>query len=123
MRWILQLIDVFKYIYSRGIIYGDISCYNILLDKHLNVKLIDFTGSLINRSPLLALYLVQAQPLYLSTPQKDKIFAFGLACYYILIYHIAFYKLFNNNIKNRYKQRIFPELKSLGAFKVIIRGY
>ncbi|OCK87127.1 uncharacterized protein K441DRAFT_595622, partial [Cenococcum geophilum 1.58] len=52
------LIDVLKYIYSKGIIYGDISCYNILLDKHLNVKLIDFASLLINRSPLLALYSV-----------------------------------------------------------------
>ncbi|XTI91697.1 hypothetical protein V2W45_1247715, partial [Cenococcum geophilum] len=52
------LIDVLKYVYFRGIIYSNISYYNILLNKHLNAKLIDFAGSLINRSPLLALYLV-----------------------------------------------------------------
>ncbi|OCK93227.1 uncharacterized protein K441DRAFT_567046, partial [Cenococcum geophilum 1.58] len=52
------LTDVLKYIYSRGVIYGNISCHNILLDEHLNVKLINFAGSSINGSPLLALYLV-----------------------------------------------------------------
>ncbi|OCK97203.1 uncharacterized protein K441DRAFT_548618, partial [Cenococcum geophilum 1.58] len=52
------LIDVLKYIYSRGVIYGNILYYNILLDKHLNVKLINFTSLLIDRSPLFALYLV-----------------------------------------------------------------
>ncbi|OCK88278.1 uncharacterized protein K441DRAFT_589410, partial [Cenococcum geophilum 1.58] len=52
------LADILKYIYSRGVIYSDISYYNILLDKHLNIKLIDFAGLLINRSPLLALYSV-----------------------------------------------------------------
>ncbi|XTI92967.1 hypothetical protein V2W45_1250212, partial [Cenococcum geophilum] len=52
------LADVFKYIYSRGIIYSDILYYNILLNKYLNAKLIDFTSLLINRSPLLALYLI-----------------------------------------------------------------
>ncbi|OCL00016.1 uncharacterized protein K441DRAFT_537834 [Cenococcum geophilum 1.58] len=45
-------------IYSRDIIHGNISYYNILLDKHLNAKLIDFANLLINRFPLLALYLV-----------------------------------------------------------------
>ncbi|XTI85232.1 hypothetical protein V2W45_1233336, partial [Cenococcum geophilum] len=52
------LTDVLKYIHSRYIIYGNISCYNILLDKHLNVKLINFTSLSINRSPLLILYSV-----------------------------------------------------------------
>ena len=58
MYWILQLTDVLKYIHSRGVVHGDILYYNILLDKHLNAKLIDFASSLIDRSPLLALYLV-----------------------------------------------------------------
>ncbi|XTI83918.1 hypothetical protein V2W45_1226955, partial [Cenococcum geophilum] len=52
------LTDVFKYIYSRYIIYGNISYYNILLDEHLNVKLINFASLLINRSPLFILYSV-----------------------------------------------------------------
>ncbi|XTI82921.1 hypothetical protein V2W45_1207939, partial [Cenococcum geophilum] len=50
------LTDILKYIYSKGVIYSDILCYNIFLDKHLNVKLINFASLLINRSPLLALY-------------------------------------------------------------------
>ncbi|XTI85489.1 hypothetical protein V2W45_1233195, partial [Cenococcum geophilum] len=53
-----QLIDVLKYIYSKYIIHGNISCYNILLNKHLNAKLINFASLLINRSPLLALYSI-----------------------------------------------------------------
>ncbi|XTI94392.1 hypothetical protein V2W45_1251860, partial [Cenococcum geophilum] len=52
------LIDVLKYIYSRYIIYGNISYHNILLNKYLNVKLINFASLLINRSPLLALYSI-----------------------------------------------------------------
>ncbi|OCL01033.1 uncharacterized protein K441DRAFT_532828, partial [Cenococcum geophilum 1.58] len=88
---ILQLIDVLKYVYSRGVIYSNISYYNILLDKYLNAKLINFASLLINRSPLLALYL------------KDEIFAFGSAYYYILMRYIAFYKLSNDDIEDRYK--------------------
>ncbi|XTI82374.1 hypothetical protein V2W45_1227452, partial [Cenococcum geophilum] len=52
------LTDVFKYVYFRYIIYGDILYYNILLDKYLNVKLINFAGLSINRSPLLTLYSI-----------------------------------------------------------------
>jgi len=37
--------------------------------------------------------------------------------------YIAFYKLSNSNIEDYYKQGIFPELKSLGVFGVIIRGH
>ncbi|OCK97036.1 uncharacterized protein K441DRAFT_550170, partial [Cenococcum geophilum 1.58] len=52
------LIDVLKYIYSRGIIYSNISYHNIFLNKYLNAKLIDFASLSINRSPLLALYSI-----------------------------------------------------------------
>ncbi|XTI82772.1 hypothetical protein V2W45_1224299, partial [Cenococcum geophilum] len=52
------LTDILKYIHSRYVIYSDISYYNILLDKHLNAKLIDFASLLINRSPLLILYSI-----------------------------------------------------------------
>ncbi|OCK96032.1 uncharacterized protein K441DRAFT_554878, partial [Cenococcum geophilum 1.58] len=52
------LIDVLKYIYSRYIIHGNISCHNILLDEYLNAKLINFASLLINRSPLFALYSI-----------------------------------------------------------------
>ncbi|OCK99068.1 uncharacterized protein K441DRAFT_540380, partial [Cenococcum geophilum 1.58] len=52
------LVDVLKYVHSRYIIYGNILCYNILLDKHLNAKLINFASLSINRSPLLVLYSV-----------------------------------------------------------------
>ncbi|XTI94933.1 hypothetical protein V2W45_1254718, partial [Cenococcum geophilum] len=52
------LIDVLKYIYSRYIIHGNILYYNILLDKYLNAKLINFASLLINRSPLLISYSI-----------------------------------------------------------------
>jgi len=122
MRWISQLADVLEYVHSRGVVHGDISCHNILLDEHLNAKLIDFAGSSIDGSPLLALYSVRAQPPYPSTPQKDEIFAFGSACYHILMRHVAFHELSDDDVEDRYKQGIFPELKSLGAFGVIIGG-
>ncbi|OCK93386.1 uncharacterized protein K441DRAFT_566220, partial [Cenococcum geophilum 1.58] len=52
------LIDILKYIYSKGVVYSNISCYNILLDKYLNAKLINFASLSINGSPLLTLYLL-----------------------------------------------------------------
>ncbi|XTI93524.1 hypothetical protein V2W45_1251292, partial [Cenococcum geophilum] len=52
------LADVLKYIYSRYVIYGNILYHNILLDKHLNIKLINFASLLINRFSLLILYFI-----------------------------------------------------------------
>ena len=103
MCWISQLADVLEYIHSKDVIHSDILCHNILLDKHLDAKLINFAGLLIDGSPLLILYFVWAQPPYPSTPQKDKIFAFRLACYYILICHVTFHELSNDDVEDYYK--------------------
>ena len=58
MCWISQLINILKYIYFKSVIYSDILCYNIFLDKYLNIKLINFTSSSINGSPLLTSYFI-----------------------------------------------------------------
>jgi hypothetical protein len=35
--------------------------------------------------------------------------------------YVAFHELSDKDMENYYKQRIFPKLKSLGVFRVIIR--
>ena len=55
---VIILIKLYKYIHFKNIIYSDILCYNILLNKHLNAKLINFTSLLIDGFPLFTLYFV-----------------------------------------------------------------
>ena len=38
------------------------------------------------------------------------------------MHYVAFYKLFDNNVEDCYKQGIFLKLKFLGTFRVIIRA-
>lgn len=83
IRWISQLAGVLQYVHSKNIVHGDVSCHNILLDENLDIKLIDFAGSSIDKSPLLISCSFRAQPPWRGTPQKAETFAFGSACYHI----------------------------------------
>jgi len=56
LRWVKQLIDAVRFIHSRSVLHGDISCNNIFLDANLNVKLGDFAGSAIDDFPPLVCY-------------------------------------------------------------------
>jgi serine/threonine protein kinase len=54
LRWVEQLFDSVRFIHSRSVLHGDISCNKFFLDDNLDVKLADFAGSAIDDlSPLI----------------------------------------------------------------------
>ena len=45
LQWILHIAEGLQYMHGKGIMHSDIALRNVLLDRDLNAKLIDFSGS------------------------------------------------------------------------------
>jgi serine/threonine protein kinase len=52
LRWAIQITNALGFIYSVGVIHGDLTCQNVFLDAQLNAKVGDFSGSSLDASPL-----------------------------------------------------------------------
>ncbi|KAL2181224.1 uncharacterized protein P884DRAFT_288474, partial [Thermothelomyces heterothallicus CBS 202.75] len=53
VRWAVQLAEALEFVHRCGVIHGDVNGFNVLPDKHLDVKQADFAGSSVDGSPLL----------------------------------------------------------------------
>lgn len=56
LRWSRQAVEALCFCHSKQVLHGDIRCGNLLLDRHLNLKVGDFTGSSIDHSEALSYY-------------------------------------------------------------------
>ncbi|OCK98597.1 uncharacterized protein K441DRAFT_542840, partial [Cenococcum geophilum 1.58] len=74
------------FIYSRNVIYRDIFYNNVFLNKELNVKLSDFTRSLINnKAPLIYYKTSYKYPNNKGVLIRSKVFTFGSTFYKVII--------------------------------------
>jgi serine/threonine protein kinase len=71
-------------IYSRSLLYGDISCDNVFLDDNLNVKLGDFAGSAVDDLPPLICYETSHELPGEDIPRRTDLFALGSTTYEIM---------------------------------------
>lgn len=122
IRWARQLADTLRYVHSKHVVHGDISCNNIFLDEHLNARLGDFAGSSIDGSEFLVTCSVSHEPPWSSTPEKADIFALGSVYYQIMTGAPPYHELSSDIIEARYKDGDFPKLESLETLGYIIEG-
>jgi serine/threonine protein kinase len=64
------LAEALDFIHRCGVIHGDINGFNVLLNRHLDVKLADFAGSSLDGSALLI--CVTASHEYSHTPRLPE---------------------------------------------------
>jgi serine/threonine protein kinase len=111
-----------RFIYSRNVFHGDISCNNIFLDDSLNIKLSDFAGSAINDHPPLVYYKTSHELPSEDILMRTELFALSFTTYKImtgskLYKDLPDYKVLAAFLKGRY-----PNLESISTFKnTIIR--
>ncbi|KAM9877595.1 kinase [Verticillium dahliae] len=122
LRWMIQLAETLDFIHDAGIIHGDLTTSNMLLDDRLNLKLADFAGSSIDLQPLLVTITASHEyPGDLLSTQAD-IFAVGSAMYEIMTGERPYSSLSEVDTRMRFKNKEFPDIASLGSLGHVIRA-
>ncbi|KAF1995216.1 spindle assembly checkpoint kinase [Amniculicola lignicola CBS 123094] len=120
LRWVEQLIDAVRFIHSRGVLHGDISCNNVFLDDSLNVKLGDFAGSSIDDLPPLTCYETSHELPGADISTKTDLFAVGSTTYEIMTGSKPYKNLPEHEVSAAFTEGRYPDLGSVSAFKNII---
>ncbi|PSN59004.1 kinase-like protein, partial [Corynespora cassiicola Philippines] len=121
LQWAVQIAQALSFTHLSGVIHGDLTCQNILLDAKLNTRLSDFAGSSLDGSPLLiAVTASHEYPGTILSVQGD-LFAFGSVLYEIMTGKAPYAELPEDEILGRYSKGDFPDTDSLQATGNVIR--
>jgi serine/threonine protein kinase len=122
LRWSRQAAEALYFCHSKQVLHGDIRCGNLLLDRHFNLKIGDFTGSSIDQSEALSYYdtdhLLPQDNFVISV--KTEIFAFGSMLYQIVSGNRPYYYLESNKKEQKFRQQQFPDVTEYGFLGDII---
>src|SRR5450432_709878 len=112
-----------RFIYSRSVFHGDISCNNIFLDDSLNVKLGDFAGSAIDDQPPLVCYETSHELPSEDISTRTELFALGSTTYKIMTSSKLYKDLPDYEVSTTFFEGRYPDLESVSAFRNTIMRY
>ena len=122
LRWSRQAAEALYFCHSKQVFHGDIRCGNLLLDRHFDLKIGDFTGSSIDQSEALSYYdtdhLLPQDHYVISI--KTEIFAFGSMLYQIVSGNRPYYYLESSMKEQNFRQQRFPDITGYGFLGDII---
>lgn len=117
LRWVEQLFDAVRFIHSRNVLHGDISCNNVFLDENLNVKLGDFAGSAIDEHPPLICYETSHElPGEDEISAKTEVFALGSTVYEMMTGVKPYKELPEHEISAAFSEGRYPDLETVSVF-------
>ncbi|KAF2427438.1 kinase-like protein [Tothia fuscella] len=123
-KWSTQIIESVAFIHSKAVIHCDIHPNNFLLDKDLNIRICDFSGSLFGELDGQAMestrLFLPRDPL--STPNASTdLFALGSVLYYVMTGFEPYADLDEKEVTERFERGEFPNLDGV-AFGAAISG-
>ncbi len=118
--WAKQIAEALRFVHSRNVVHGDVTCANILLDEQLNTKLSDFGGSSLDGSPLLVAVTASHRCPGPALSIQGDIFALGSAFYEIMTGYVPYHEFSEEEVEARYSKSEFPETKFLGPIGDVI---
>ncbi|ROT36410.1 kinase-like protein [Sodiomyces alkalinus F11] len=120
LRWIIQVAEALRFLHDAGIIHGDLTSANVLLDAGWNAKVADFAGSSLDGSPLLVASPASYQCPESNTSVKGDIFAFGSLVYEIMTGQEPYQGRDGGDIRLLFASKTFPDITHLGDLGRII---
>ncbi|KAE8355375.1 kinase-like protein [Aspergillus coremiiformis] len=108
LRWARQAAEALQFLHENRICHGDVNCTNFFLDQHLNLKVGDFTSSLVGSR---------------ATPQdfQEDISNYGSALYEMATGHLPYHTLSEDEREQKFRQRKFPDLTNVHLKSLILR--
>ena len=119
----MQIVESLRFIYRIGIIYGDLTCTNVFLNKDLNAKVANFSGSLLNKSPLLIYVTTSYVHPFDVGSKSGNIFVLSSLFYEIITGRALYVHLTKKETEERFLKLEFPKTDSLGSVRSVIRRY
>jgi serine/threonine protein kinase len=117
LRWVQQLVDAVRFIHSRGVFHGDMSCNNVFLDDNFDVKLGDFAGSAIDDLPPLVCYETSHELPGKDISTETELFALGSTIYEVMTGSKPYEDLPEHEVAAAFSEGRYPNLESVSAFK------
>ncbi|ELR02663.1 hypothetical protein VC83_08682 [Pseudogymnoascus destructans] len=117
LRWVEQLFDAVRFIHSRSVLHGDISCNNVFLDDDLNNKLGDFAGSAIDDLPPLVCYETSHELPGADISTRTELFALGSTTYKIMTGSKPYEDLQDHEVTAAFFEGRYPDLQSISTFR------
>lgn len=121
LQWAVQIAQALHFTHLAGIIHGDLTCQNVLLDAKLNTRLSDFAGSSLDGSPLLIAVTASHEYPGPALSVQGDLFAFGSVLYEMMTGKAPYTELADDEILGRYAKGDFPATESLHAIGNVIR--
>jgi serine/threonine protein kinase len=112
-----QLLDAVRFIHSKRVLHGDISCNNVFLNDKLDVKLGDFAGSVIDDLPPLICYETTHELPGEGISTKTELFAVGSTIYEIMTESKPYKDLLDREVSAAFSESRYPDLESVSAFR------
>jgi len=111
-RWVEQLFDTVRYVHSKNVLHGDISCNNVFLDQNLDVKLGDFSGSAIDGLPPLSCYETSHELSHEDISARTELFALGSTVYEIMTGSAPYKDLSDEQVFAVFSEGRYPDYKT-----------
>ncbi|KAH8907421.1 kinase-like protein, partial [Coniochaeta sp. PMI_546] len=124
-QWVVEAARCVQLLHHSAVIHCDIGPHNFVLDDHLCLKVIDFSGSSIDGSRTETCPGVRYTAPNLSRPSKQAptvktdLFSLGSTIYYIMTGKAPFQEFQSEEVGRRYSSHDFPDLNGIPFAEII----
>ncbi|OAF59198.1 hypothetical protein VC83_04225 [Pseudogymnoascus destructans] len=123
LQWAKDAAEGLQFLHDAKVVHCDVEPKNFLLDQNLALKISDFSGSSLEGSRASACagrrYSRPGFDFHRQQTVSDDLFGLGSTIYFIMTGQIPFEELSSNEVEERYKAQVYPDVSGIKCGSVI----